>query len=189
HPKQARKIVRHATSAQAIVMDFRQGSMPSDAMYHFYTRLTPDEVPSAHYYFSKFSFPGYWSPKGVQRTFSRRSKPWKDKELVLLVGEYDISQDEWWIMRFQTSPQAYTIGRPTGGALSYMAHIQLPGGYSAKFTMGGMTYPDGSPIFGPGVKLDERVEPSSQQLREGRDADLERALEYLANQSQANEAN
>ncbi len=182
--KQARKVLSQAKAAKAIIMDFRQGSMPYDAMTHFQTRMTQNEAPSANYYFSKFSFPGYWSSKGIQQTFSRRSKHWKEKELILLVGEYNISRDEWWIMRFQTSPQAYTIGRSTGGALSYMAKIQLVGGYAANFTMGGMTYPDGSPIFGPGVKLDERVEPSSQQLREGRDADLERALEYLTSKPQ-----
>lgn len=179
--RKARDFMKEASHADAIVLDFRMGAMPYEARNYLYPRMLPQNqlaVTAAH---PSRSFPGNWMDNQLQYTPERQRSFW-DKPLILLAGEYNISQDEWVIMYFQTSPRAYTIGRPTGGALGYMARIEMPGGFAAYFTSGYMSYPDGSPVFGPGVKLDEQVEPTAEQLSQGRDAEVERALQFLQTQ-------
>ncbi|MEM6263639.1 MAG: S41 family peptidase [Bacteroidota bacterium] len=176
----ARAFLKKSKRAEAIVIDFRMGSMGDEARYLMIQRMLPKNEPINITAFPLYAIPGNWEKLVTQSVYGRQAKSWRNKPLVLLSGEYNISKDEWAIMCFQTSSQAYTIGRPTGGALSYMAQIQMPGQFNAAFTMGYMAYPDGSPIFGPGVKLDERVEPTAAQLSQGRDPALEHALQYLS---------
>ncbi len=179
--RKARDFMKEASHADAIVLDFRMGAMPYEARNYLYPRMLPQNqlaVTAAH---PSRSFPGNWMDNQLQYTPERQRSFWDT--LILLAGEYNISQDEWVIMYFQTSPRAYTIGRPTGGALGYMARIEMPGRFAAYFTSGYMSYPDGSPVFGPGVKLDEQVEPTAEQLSQGRDAEVERALQYLQSQT------
>ena len=177
--EEARAFLRKSKQAEAVILDVRMGNPGYEARHLMIRRMLPKNSPIVVAASPRYPYPGHWEKPLPQYTYGRQARAWRDKPLVLLAGEYNISRDEWTIMYFQTSPQAYTIGRPTGGALSYLARIELPGQFSAAFTLGYMAYPDGSPIFGPGVKLDERVEPTAEQLSQGRDAALERALQYL----------
>ena len=82
-------------------------------------------------------------------------------------------------MKLQTLSNAYTIGRQTAGADGNVTYVQLPGGLRAMHSGIGIYYPDSSQTQRIGVRIDQIVERSIEDLITGNDEILEAALDYL----------
>jgi carboxyl-terminal processing protease len=182
--QEARRLVRRAKQAEGIILDLRSHQLWSEAFMTLFEVLQPAEPTFTWHFSPSYDYPGFLGPSWQQElgAGNPRRKKLKQKAVVLLIGKNVLSQTEFLIMHLQTHPKAYSIGSRTGGALAAIGRIYLPGGFRANFTQHGMTYADGTPIFGCGVKLDETIIPTQADIRTGRDPVLERAIEYLNEQ-------
>ena len=98
--------------------------------------------------------------------------------VVLLVDACSQSMSEYFTMFLQTIPGAMTIGSQTAGADGNGTRVQLP--YAAFNLTGlGVYYPDGQNAQRHGVKIDMVVEPTAEGLMQGRDEQMQAAIDYL----------
>ncbi|MEM9984651.1 MAG: S41 family peptidase [Bacteroidota bacterium] len=191
---EARRFLRNARKARAVILDARDMALPDmPLMQKIANEFSPPEVSFlyrdtlfASYFLSSYEYPGYLTTYDPDpRLNDKRNQmqaPYYRRPVVLIVGPKLQSKAEKVVMYLQTNPNSYTIGEPTSGALGAVGKILMPGGFYAAFTQHGMTYADGTPIFGRGVKLNETVLPTQVDIQAGRDPVLERAIEYLNEQ-------
>ncbi|GGC42878.1 hypothetical protein GCM10011386_38940 [Parapedobacter defluvii] len=99
--------------------------------------------------------------------------------VVILVNESTQSSAEFYTMAYQQAPYAWTIGSQTAGADGNIAMIQLPFDYKVLISSLGIYYPDGSETQQVGIRIDQEVRPTLKGIREGRDEQLEKAVEYI----------
>lgn len=99
-------------------------------------------------------------------------------QIVLLVDASSQSMSEYFTMFLQTIPGVVTIGSQTAGADGNVTRIQLP---YASFSLTGLgvCYPDGLNAQRRGVKIDRVVEPTAEGLMQGRDEQMEAAIDCL----------
>ena len=100
-------------------------------------------------------------------------------KIAILVNEETQSNAEYTAMAFQVAPKAKVFGSQTAGADGNVSEIVLPGGFRTYMTGIGVYYPDGTETQQIGIKIDEKITPTIQSVREGKDIVLEKALEYL----------
>jgi C-terminal processing protease CtpA/Prc len=71
------------------------------------------------------------------------------------------------------------VGETTGGSTGDGVEFKLPGGGTARIEMEDVEYPDGRIFEGVGVPPQVKVSPTVSDIRQGKDAALERAIEIL----------
>lgn len=98
---------------------------------------------------------------------------------VVLQDHATFSAAEDFLVAIDAIPQITTIGRPSGGSTGQPLSIGLPGGGQANICTKRDTYPDGREFVGLGIAPDIVVEPTVEDVQQGRDPALERALELL----------
>ena len=89
------------------------------------------------------------------------------------------SQAEHWLSFFRSERRGKLVGAQTSGANGTITGVQLPGGYGLTFTGMFVRHRDGSRFHAIGHIPDVEVEPTIEDLRQGRDAVLLRALAEL----------
>lgn len=98
-------------------------------------------------------------------------------KIVILVNEFTQSNSEFMSMFYQSLPNSIVVGSQTAGTDGNMTFVNLPGGIKTGFTGVGVFYPDGSETQEVGIKIDRYVEQSLEDFIEGRDTQLEMALQ------------
>ncbi len=101
------------------------------------------------------------------------------KPVVLLTSARTYSSAEEFAATFSTMGRGKIVGEPTGGSTGNPLKFALPGGGSALICTKHNRNPDGGEFVGVGVKPDIPVKVTIADVRAGRDAVLEAALEYL----------
>lgn len=102
--------------------------------------------------------------------------------IVVLADALTISKNELFIMALQTNPRVKIIGNYTAGADGELTKIPLAGNIFAYFSGTRVTYPDGRETQRIGIKPDIFIEPSSDDIRMGKDRLLEEAIRYIKKQ-------
>lgn len=171
--------IKGAKKSKGIVLDLRHHGMFRGTAMKLTEIFCPPDAPLAIEFHPDYDYPGSLSNRKMQRAKGNLSKDLAALPLVLLVGNNVLSRDEYFIMHLQTHPKSYTIGTPTGGALATLGRVSMPLGFKAHFTQHGMTYPDGTAIFGKGVKLDRRIFLTKESIAQQQDLSLEEAIKYL----------
>lgn len=97
---------------------------------------------------------------------------------VLLTSRNTISAAEDFAAFFRTNHRAHLIGMPTCGTTGTPLVQPLSAGYARICTVGYQLL-DGTEFIGKGIEPDIYLEPNVTEIRQGKDAVLERALEYL----------
>ena len=97
---------------------------------------------------------------------------------ILLTSRKTVSAAEDFAAFFRTNKRAVLIGAPTCGTTGTPLIQPLSAG-SARICTVGYKLLDGTEFIGIGIEPDIHIEPTSDDLRNGRDAVLECALEYL----------
>ena len=97
---------------------------------------------------------------------------------VLLTSRKTVSAAEDFAAFFRTNKRAVLIGAPTCGTTGTPLIQPLSSG-SARICTVGYTLLDGTEFIGKGIQPDIYLEPTSDDLRNGWDAVLQYALEYL----------
>jgi C-terminal processing protease CtpA/Prc len=98
---------------------------------------------------------------------------------VVLQENATFSAAEDFLVAIEKVPQITTIGRPTGGSTGQPLVIELPGGGFVNICTKRDTYPDGRDFVGIGIAPDIFVEQTIEDVRQGRDPALDRAVELL----------
>lgn len=80
------------------------------------------------------------------------------------------------IKHYQLAP---IVGEPTAGTNGYTNFLTLPGGHTIRWTGMKVLKHDGSQHHGVGIQPDVLVSRTIQGVREGRDEQLERAIEII----------
>lgn len=102
-----------------------------------------------------------------------------ENPVVLLTRARTASMAENFCVGFRIMERGVIIGGPTAGSSGTPLFFSLPGGGEGRVVTTRGLYPDGTEYIGTGVQPDIEVVPTIEDVRAGRDAVLEAAIEYL----------
>lgn len=119
---------------------------------------------------------GYSKMMGLS---DRDDYPLYEGKVVLLINEFSQSQSETTAMGLRQAPRAVVVGSPSIGADGDVAEMNLPGKLVVTFSTIGFYTPEGEPIQRVGVQPDVFCRPTAEDLRQGRDALMETAIDLI----------
>jgi len=105
--------------------------------------------------------------------------------LVILTSAETFSAGEDFVALFDSMHRGLVIGEPTAGSTGQPFSFKLPGGGSARICTKDTRTPDGHVYMGVGLQPQILVRPSIADIRNGRDAALEKAVEALSKTSRS----
>ena len=103
-----------------------------------------------------------------------------DKPVVVLAGGMTFSAAEDFVAAFSGLSRGVIIGQPTGGSTGQPYVFTLPGGLTARIRTKHDRLADGREFIGVGILPDIEVERTRDDIAQGRDPALARALEHVA---------
>lgn len=131
---------------------------------------------------SFFRLPLFYSGAGVSKMTGlsdRDDYPLYEGKIALLINEFTQSQGETTAMALRQAPRAVVVGSPSIGADGDIVEIMLPGSVKVVFSGFGVYTPEGKTIQRVGVQPDIFCRPTVEDLRQGRDALLEKAVSLI----------
>jgi C-terminal processing protease CtpA/Prc len=105
--------------------------------------------------------------------------PYLTGTIVFLIDERAISYAETYMSIIAYYDLAVIVGTPTAGTNGNVNPFTIPGGYSFNWTGMRVVNQDGSQFHGIGILPDIYVERTGQGFAEGRDEQLEMAIEII----------
>jgi tricorn protease len=117
----------------------------------------------------------------VLRSYDRK---WT-KPIILLINNRSYSDAEIFPSAFKTLGLGKLVGQPTGGMVIGTVNTKLLDGSSFRLPRLGVYTSDGIDMDTRGVKPDFLVEPTVDELLQGKDSQLEKAVEELSRQLQS----
>lgn len=126
------------------------------------------------------SFPGNYCFDYVydNNIKSEKKSIYKGK-IVILVDENTQSAGETLSMMHRLAPNSLIVGRQTAGANGNVKKMFLPGGVLLQYTLYGAYYPNWEILQRKGVKIDIPVSPTFEDIKNGRDVWIEKAIELI----------
>ncbi|MDR6300134.1 S41 family peptidase [Mesonia maritima] len=162
---------------KSIIIDLR--NYP-DFIYKYVTRfLNTEKKDFSKLYTPDINYPSRFTFKDNLKTL--RSRKAFEGKIILVVNEETVSRAEFTAMAFQTAENVITVGNQTAGADGDVVVFEYLGGYKTSMSGNGISYPNGMETQRKGIRIDIKVTPTINGLRQGRDEVLEKALE-IANQ-------
>ena len=126
--------------------------------------------------------PGTFRLDGEYKIGRENPTAYKGK-VVILVNSHTQSAAETVVMTCQNIPGSITLGSQSSGANGGTMLFSLPGGFDTNFTGEGCYYPTGRAVQRIGVKLDLTVRPTRDGVLQGRDEQLEKAIDLIKNEA------
>lgn len=174
-----KKFLHHLNNYKGIILDMRVYSKEkgvgiiSRAIHRNRVTFVKFLVPSKH-------DPGkfYFFNTPMEKTGHKNKKFFMGKT-ILLLNETTQSIGELSCMMLQSANNVVSIGSQTAGADGSAEPIILPGGYMTRFSEMGIYYPDGKPTQRVGIRPDIVVYPTIQDIKEKKDALLEKAVSFI----------
>lgn len=102
--------------------------------------------------------------------------------VVVIIETTNMSSAEQFLVSLVDSGRVETVGRRTGGASANPVRFRLPGAHNARFSTADFRRNDGTSIEGVGITPDVQVTWTVEDMRQGRDPDLEAAQQLLLNE-------
>lgn len=99
--------------------------------------------------------------------------------IAILVNSNTWSQGEFTALSLQALSNCVTIGSQTSGTDGDVSKFNLAGGIQVKFSGLDITYPDGTPTYPMGLKIDYIYNSSPDNWQEGHDPELQFAIQIL----------
>lgn len=141
----------------------------------------------ANYYQCSFNYPGYFAPEEKHKMSLFSSGKKFSGKLIVLADERVQSSLEYKLMILKSAvPEMTIIGRNTSGADGAATSILMQDNVLTYFTRDVVLFPDGKQTQRKGIVPDIYVEDSIELFRHGKDAILEKALEYIERKKAAN---
>lgn len=189
--ERALELLEEYRDAAGLVIDVRRnsgGSTPvrlisalMERPWHWWAESTPIDFALFSYYaergrsgFGDFERPHMAWPASVEEPDSLFLG-----RVVILVDEGCHSACEDFTMPFKDNGRATIVGRATAGSTGQPYSASLGDGMRVVVGAKREYFPDGRRFEGVGIEPDVRVIPTPEDLRAGRDAELEAALNLL----------
>jgi len=178
--RKVRSTLRKMKHTSAIIFDLRR--YPNWTVYKLAKYLVPRHTTFCRFTITDKKHPGCMKTYATMRCGKRRHNYYRG-QVVILTDEYTQSRAEFTVMALQKAPKSITIGRATAGTDGNVWEIVLPGGFRTWMTGLGVYYPDGKCTQFSGIQPDIEVPATIAAIATGKDIILERALEYVRNNS------
>ena len=128
------------------------------------------------------SYPGNYR---IMPKYEKINEPDKEPiykgKIVILADENTQSAGESITMQHRLAPNSLIVGRQTAGANGNIGCLNLPGGIEFRYTQLGAYYPNWEVLQRKGVNIDIPVSPTVNDIKEGRDVWIEKAIEIIEN--------
>jgi len=102
------------------------------------------------------------------------------KPVIVLAGPGTFSAAENFVVVFDTMHRGTLVGEATPGSTGDSIIFKLPGGGTGRIMMADVEYADGRVFEGVGVPPQVKVSTTVSDIRQGKDAALDRAVEILS---------
>jgi carboxyl-terminal processing protease len=172
--------------AKGLILDVRRNTGGSTRNgYAILSRLVDKSVPGSHWKTRKYiaAYRAWGRDAKWHQGEGSTIEPHKTRHyngpVVVLAGPGTNSAAEDFVVAFQTSERGKVIGQKTRGSTGQPLTLKLPGGGGARICTKWDSYPDGREFVGIGVIPDIEIEPTRQDIANGCDVVLEKALEVL----------
>ncbi|WP_179472142.1 S41 family peptidase [Chryseobacterium sp. H1D6B] len=180
-------ILKEAASKKAIVFDMRGypdwGGFPFHYIYKYFSPVHND---FGKYYRPDLKNIGTYTPilpdeygTYYPKIENKTVHPYKGKVFILVNSE-TLSASEWYTMSLQhIFPQSLTIGQKTAGADGDIKTVMLPGAYALVFSGIGIFYADNSQTQKVGIRINELIKYTDDDIIQNRDLEFERVLKAV----------
>lgn len=178
--QQLRKAINSVPAGGYLLLDFRSGGQLTK-WNKLLGKFTNKKVVVAKYYSCDFKYPGYFAPSSISKKsfLSFLSKKFKGN-LIVLTNETVQSSMEFNIMMLKAAvPQLTIIGRNTAGADGAATSVLVQDNVLTYFTRDVVLWPNGNATQGTGIVPDVFAAEDLTLLRAGKDAVLEKALDFI----------
>ena len=163
-----------------LLLDFRH--YPNwEILYDFLSHFYKEKKPFALLKSQCLDKPGtyYWHlSTNDLSSIELKENPY-DKQIVLLVDENTLSFGEYFVMAMQMLENVQVIGSQTAGEDGNQVGIDMPGGMRMFLSSLGIYYPNGKNTQRSGIKIDQIVSPTIDDIQSGTDRVFNVGLEWL----------
>lgn len=185
---QLEALMKDFAGTDGIIVDLRNyPSVP--IVFTLGEYIIPEPVVFLHSYHPNPVQPGsFYGPFGmvcgagsseIMGSSPKESPPAYEGKVILLMNDLSQSQCETTIQGLRQAPRATVVGSPSIGADGDIITMPLPGGLYVVFTGLGFFTADDAPIQRVGLQPDVFCQPTAEDLRQGRDVLLEKAVELI----------
>jgi C-terminal processing protease CtpA/Prc len=171
-------MMKELNSTKAIIFDLR--NYPEFIWDELVGYLNEEKKVSAKYTHPDLTYPGRFIWQMADSIGKANSSPYKGK-VIILMDEGTQSRAESFVMALQTVDGAVTVGRQTSGADGNIADFTFFDDKTTWITGIGVFYPDGRETQRIGIVPDIHVPLTLEDIRNGRDAILEKGIEIAMN--------
>jgi hypothetical protein len=156
--------------ARAIILDFRG--------YANFTALEMlSHIANQELHSPVWQIPMIHEVAGIKYTEDhwdiRPQAPRFNAKIIGLVDGRSMSAIETLLQMFREGNLGVLVGETSGGTNGNVAYVEVPGGFTLRFTGMRAARPDGSTVHGHGFEPDHEVHPTLDGIRAGRDEILE----------------
>lgn len=174
-----RDIIKNNMESKGLIIDMRR--YPGKDNMKYVPELTLAKYPLWISINDK-SYPGnYLVIPGYDKINEPEKMPNYKGKIVILVDENTQSAGETWAMSYRLAPNSIIIGKQTAGANGNIGRTYLPGSILFQYTQLGAYYPNWEKLQRKGVKIDVPVSPTVEDIKQGRDVWIEKAIEIIEN--------
>lgn len=174
--EQIDSIMNLAKEKPSIIFDLRD--YPLFNAYDLEAHFVKESTPLFRAFEPSLDDIGVFKPSAFQ-PIQLENQEHYDGKVIVLVNEYTQSYAESIAMFFQTLPQTTIVGSQTAGANGNTVRVPLPGKIRASFSNIIIEYPDGSQSQKAGIKIDNQVEVSVEDVINNKDPYLELAEKII----------
>ena len=174
--KENRDVLKNNMNSKGLIIDMR--GYPYDGNQELISPMLSPKYPLWVTQNDK-SYPGNYCIMPRTEDNEDYSKLQYKGKIVILVDENTQSAAESWAMKYRLSPNSIIVGRQTAGANGPVGMIYLPGGIEFQFTQIGAYYPNWGMLQRKGVKIDVQVSPTVDDIKQGKDVWIEKAIEVI----------
>lgn len=178
-PKALPSIFKKIKHTKGLIIDLR--CYPTWIIYDLGKYLMPKKTKFTKFSYGSIKHPGLFT-FGKTLTIGQKNKNYYKGKVVILVNAKTQSRAEFTTMALMVAPNAVVIGSTTAGADGDVTQFYLPGGILTSLTYLGVYYPDGGETQRVGIVPDIVVKPTVKDIRNGKDAALEKAIEIINQQ-------
>ena len=167
-------MMKELNDTKAIIFDLR--TYPEFMWFELMGYFLNEKKIFAKYIYPDLSYPGRFIWANGDSIGGPNPTPYKGKVLILMNDE-TLSRAESFVMALQSVEGAITVGRQTSGADGNVSDYTFFDDKMSWITGLGVFYPDGRETQRLGIVPDYEVPITLEDIRTGRDAILEKAIE------------
>ncbi len=171
-------LMKELGDTKALIFDFR--NYPEFIIDELLGYLNSEPKDFAKFIQPDFTYTGRFRWTKPVKGGKNNSNPYKGK-VIILVNDDTQSRSEYFVMAMQTVEGSITIGRQTSGADGDVVDYTFFDDKTSWITGRGVFYPDGRETQRVGIAIDIEVPLTIEDIRKGRDAILEKAIETAMN--------